>query len=125
MKTSLDKIDKKILSELQSNGRMSNVELSKKVHLSPSPCLDRVKWLEKEGYINHYAAVINHEKLGYDMTAYITVSLNKTTHNSFKQFKEEIITIEEVIECDMVAGGFDYLLKLSLKNMKHYRRALG
>ncbi|PHS19229.1 MAG: AsnC family transcriptional regulator [Kangiella sp.] len=125
MKNELDKVDKRILDELQKQGRLSNVELSKRVHLSPSPCLDRVKRLEKEGYIKHYSAVLDHQKLGYDMVAYVTVTLDKTTHNSFKQFKEDIILVNEVIECDMVAGGFDYLLKLLIKNMKHYRNTLG
>ncbi len=125
MKNELDKVDKKILDELQKQGRLSNVELSKRVHLSPSPCLDRVKRLEKEGYIKHYCAVLNKEKLGYDMVAYVTVTLDKTTYNSFKQFKNDIILVQEVIECDMVAGGFDYLLKLMIKNMKHYRNTLG
>ncbi len=125
MENELDKIDKRILDELQKQGRLSNVELSKRVHLSPSPCLDRVRRLEKEGYIKHYCAVLNKEKLGYDMVAYVTVTLDKTTHNSFKQFKEDISLVHEVIECDMVAGGFDYLLKLLIKNMKHYRNTLG
>jgi len=121
----LDKIDKRILDELQKQGRLSNVELSKRVHLSPSPCLDRVKRLEKEGFIENYKAVLNQKKLGYDMVAYVTVTLDKTTHNSFKNFKQDIAVIDEVIECDMVAGGFDYLLKLLIKNMQHYRNTLG
>lgn len=125
MKNELDRVDKRILDELQKHGRLSNVELSKRVHLSPSPCLDRVKRLEKEGFIKHYCAVLNQEKLGYDMVAYVTVTLDKTTHDSFKHFKEEIILVNEVIECDMVAGGFDYLLKLLIKNVKHYRSTLG
>ncbi len=125
MKYELDKIDKRILDELQKQGRLSNVELSKRVHLSPSPCLDRVKRLEKEGFIENYKAVLSQKKLGYDMVAYVTVTLDKTTHNSFKNFKQDITLVHEVIECDMVAGGFDYLLKLLIKNMQHYRNTLG
>jgi len=125
MKNNLDKIDKTILRELQKQGRLSNIDLSKRVHLSPSPCLDRVKWLEKNGYIKHYCAVLSQEKLGYDMVAYVTVTLDKTTQNSFTNFKQDITLVDEVIECDMVAGGFDYLLKLLVKNMKHYRNTLG
>ncbi|MDQ7051254.1 MAG: winged helix-turn-helix transcriptional regulator [Enterobacterales bacterium] len=121
----LDKIDRNILVVLQNNGRISNVELSKQVNLSPSPCLDRVKRLEKEGYIDAYYAILNPRKLGYDMVAYVSVTLDKTTTDSFEQFQRDILSIEEVIECDMVAGGFDYLLKLCIKNMKHYRMALG
>jgi len=121
----LDKTDRNILQLLQSNGRISNVALSKKVHLSPSPCLDRVKRLEKEGYIDSYTAKLNPRKLGYDMVAYVSVTLDKTTTDSFEQFQQDILSIVEVIECDMVAGGFDYLLKLCVENMKHYRLALG
>ncbi len=121
----LDKTDKHILRELQSNAKISNKELSKRIHLSPSPCLDRVKKLEKEGFIDCYISILNPEKLGYDMFAYVTVTLDKSTNNAFKQFQKEIVDFKEVIECDMVAGGFDYLLKLCLRNMKHYRALLG
>ncbi len=124
MKT-IDKIDKAILKQLQLNARISNVELSKLVNLSPSPCLDRVKRLEKDGLIENYKAIINPTKLGYDMFAYVSVTLDKTTKDSFDRFQQEIILLEEVIECDMVAGGFDYLVKLCIKNMKHYRTVLG
>jgi len=121
----LDKIDKQILRELQSNARISNKDLSKRIHLSPSPCLDRVKRLEKEGFIDGFVGHLNAEKLGYDMFAYVTVTLDKSTNNAFKLFQREIVDFKEVIECDMVAGGFDYWLKLCLRNMKHYRAILG
>jgi len=121
----LDKIDQNILKELQTDGRISNVDLSKRVNLSPSPCLDRVKRLEKEGYIENYKANLNPTKLGYDMFAYVSVTLDKTTNDSFDRFKDNIKDMREIIECDMVAGGFDYLLKLSVKNMKSYRSLLG
>jgi len=121
----LDKVDQAILKELQKDGRISNVELSKRVNLSPSPCLDRVKRLEKEGYIENYKAIINPSKLGYDMFAYVSVTLDKTTNDSFDRFQADIKGIKEIIECDMVAGGFDYLLKLCVKNMKSYRSLLG
>lgn len=121
----LDKIDKLILSQLQSNGRISNKDLASKVHLSPSPCLDRVRRLEKAGYVERYSAVLSPTMLGYDMFAYVSVTLDKTTNHVFEAFQNEIIQVKEVIECDMVAGGFDYLLKLCLKNMKSYRSVLG
>ena len=121
----LDKTDRAILQQIQLNGRISNVELSKRVNLSPSPCLDRVKRLEKEGYIERYGAVLNPTMLGYDMFAYVSVTLDKTTNDSFELFQKEIIEIKEVFECDMVAGGFDYLLKLCITNMKNYRTVLG
>jgi len=121
----LDKTDKAILKELQIDGRISNVELSKRINLSPSPCLDRVKRLEKEGYIERYRAVLNPEKLGYDLIAYVSVTLDKTTNDSFVLFQKEISQVKEVIDCDMVAGGFDYLLKLCISSMKNYRSVLG
>jgi len=121
----IDKTDKLILKELQKNAKISNLELSKRIYLSPSPCLDRVKRLEKNGFIDGYTSILNPEKLGYDMLAYVTVTLDKSTNNAFKQFQEAILDVKEVIECDMVAGGFDYLLKLCVKNMKHYRTLLG
>lgn len=121
----LDKTDRAILAQVQMNGRISNVALSNKVNLSPSPCLERLKRLEKEGYIERYGAVLNPTMLGYDMFAYVSVTLDKTTNDSFSQFQQEIIQVKEVIECDMVAGGFDYLLKLCINNMKNYRMVLG
>lgn len=121
----IDETDKKILRELQSNARISNKDLSNRIHLSPSPCLDRVKRLEKEGFIDGYVSLLNPEKIGYDMFAYVTVTLNKSNDNVFKQFQREVVNFKEVIECDMVAGGFDYLLKLCIRNMKHYRAILG
>ena len=121
----LDKIDKRILLEIQKNGRISNVDLSKSVNLSPSPCLDRVKRLENEGYIERYTAVLNPGKLGHDLFAYVSVTLDKTTNDSFKQFQNDLSEVKEVIECDMVAGSFDYLLKLCISNMKNYRAVLG
>ncbi len=121
----LDKIDKTILSQLQADGRISNKELAHSVHLSPSPCLDRVKRLENDGYIERYGAILSPSMIGYDMFAYVSVTLDKTTNDVFKQFQNEIVNVKEVIECDMVAGGFDYLLKLCLENMKIYRSVLG
>jgi len=121
----LDKIDKAILKQLQADGRISNKDLANRVNLSPSPCLDRVKKLENDGYIQRYGAILSPTMLGYDMFAYVSVTLDKTTNDVFQQFQNEIVNVKEVIECDMVAGGFDYLLKLCLKNMTIYRSVLG
>lgn len=121
----LDRIDLTILDTLQQNGRISNVELSKKVNLSASPCLDRVKRLEEEGYIVRYGATLAADKLNYGMSAFIQVTLDRTTADVFNQFKEQVVKIKEVAECHMVAGGFDYLLKLRFENMAAYREVLG
>jgi len=120
----LDRIDKVILSTLQSDGRISNVELAKKVNLSASPCLDRVKRLEAEGYIERYGAFLNASKLNYGMTAFVQVTLSSTTSDTFKLFKKEVVTIKEVVECHLIAGGYDYLLKIRFADMPSYRLVL-
>ena len=121
---SLDRIDITILKTLQSDGRISNVELAKKVNLSASPCLDRVKRLEKEGYIKHYGAFLDANKLNYSMTAYIQVTLDRTTSDVFKLFKVEVVKIKEIVECNLVAGGYDYLLKIRFSDIEAYRLVL-
>ncbi|QBG36925.1 Lrp/AsnC family transcriptional regulator [Litorilituus sediminis] len=120
----LDRIDKVILSTLQENGRISNVDLAKKVNLSASPCLDRVKRLEAEGYIERYGAFLNASKLNYGMTAFIQVTLDRTTTDVFKLFKNEVVKIKEVVECNLIAGGYDYLLKIRFGGMESYRLVL-
>jgi len=121
----LDRIDLTILDTLQQEGRISNVELAKKVNLSASPCLDRVRKLELDGYIQRYGAFLNASKLKYGMSAFIQVTLDRTTGDVFTKFKDEVVKIKEVAECHMVAGGFDYLLKLRFENMDAYREVLG
>jgi Lrp/AsnC family leucine-responsive transcriptional regulator len=120
----LDRIDMMILSTLQADGRISNVELAKQVNLSASPCLDRVKRLEKEGYIERYGAFLNARKLNYGMSAFVQVTLNRTTSETFKLFNKEIMTIKEVAECHLVAGGYDYLLKIRFADIESYRLVL-
>ncbi len=121
----LDRIDRKILQNLQRDGRVTNVELSRRVNLSPSPCLERVKRLESEGYIEGYGARISAEKLGLGMHAFIQITLDRTTADVFDHFRESVVDIPEVAECHMVAGGFDYLLKLRVSDMGAYRTLLG
>ncbi|QOL26615.1 winged helix-turn-helix transcriptional regulator [Thalassotalea sp. LPB0316] len=121
----LDRIDLTILDTLQKDGRISNVELAKKVNLSASPCLERVKRLENEGYIERYGAFLSAAMLKYGMTAFIQVTLDRTTADVFNHFRDEVVKIKEVAECHMVAGGFDYLLKLRFENMAAYREVLG
>lgn len=121
----LDRIDLTILDTLQRQGRISNVELAKQVNLSPSPCLDRVKRLENEGFIKRYGAVLDAQLLNVGMSAFIQVTLDRTTADVFNQFRDEVVNIKEVAECHMVAGGFDYLLKLRVIDMNNYRDVLG
>jgi len=120
----LDRVDIAILKILQLDGRITNVELAKKVNLSASPCLDRVKRLEGEGYIKRYGAFISAHKLGYGMTAFIQVTLDRTTADVFKLFKKEVVKITGIVECHLVAGGYDYLLKTRFSDMESYRLIL-
>src|SRR5690606_34970159 len=110
----LDRIDISILDTLQRDGRIANVDLAKKVNLSASPCIDRVKRLEKEGYIDGFGARLNAAKLGFGTAAFIQVTLDRTTSEVFDKFRDAVVQIPQVAECHMVAGGFDYLLKLRL-----------
>ena len=117
----LDRIDMNILETLQREGRISNVELARRVNLSASPCIDRVKRLEQEGYIERYGAQLNASRLGFGTTVFIQITLDNTTSDVFDRFKDDVLKIPHVVECHMVAGGFDYLLKLRLPNMDAYR----
>ena len=104
-----DKTDLKILQVLQSNGRLSNVELSERVALSPSPCLRRIKHLEDTGVIRRYAALLNPQKLGLDMQAFIRVSIDKS-EEARTQFSQAVQTWPEVLSCYALTGETDYLL---------------
>lgn len=121
----LDVIDRKILQTLQREGRISNVDLAKRVHLSPTPCFERVRRLEEGGYILRYVAQLDPQKLGMGLLAFVEVSLDKTNPTAFDHFRDAVAVMPEVQECHMVAGGFDYLLKLRVKDMAGYRRFLG
>jgi len=121
----LDRIDRSILHHLQVDGRVSNVELSRRVNLSPSPCLERVRRLEADGFIEGYGARLNPVKLGLAMEAFIQITLDRTNGDVFDRFREAVVDILEVAECHMVAGGFDYLLKLRVSDMEAYRKLLG
>jgi len=120
----LDRIDLAILNTLQQSGRISNVELAQKVNLSASPCLDRVKRLENDGYIKRYGAFLNASMLNYGMSAFIQVTLDRTTADVFENFKHGVVKIKEVAECHLVAGGYDYLLKIRFKDISSYRDVL-
>ena len=121
---SLDKVDKNILKVLQEDGRIANVELAERVHLSPSPCLARVKRLEDEGYIRGYRAELEPALLGFGTVAFIQVSLQRTTEDVFSEFKREVSRDPIVSECFMVAGGYDYLLKVRFADADQYRAVL-
>lgn len=121
----LDRIDQKILRKLQDNGRLSNADLARSVNLSPTPCLERVRRLEAAGYILDYVALLNPQKLGAGVISFIQVSLDRTNPDVFERFKQQVGLCPEVMECHMVAGGFDYLLKVRTSSMIEYRDFLG
>ncbi|MEE4245567.1 MAG: leucine-responsive transcriptional regulator Lrp [Kangiellaceae bacterium] len=121
----LDRIDKAILKQLQQDGRVSNVELAKRVGLSATPCLERVKRLEKDGFIKGYQAVVDAQKLNYGLLVFVEITLEKTSPDVFKEFKKAVATLHEVQECHLVSGDFDYLLKARVADMVAYRTLLG
>ncbi|MDX1737577.1 MAG: Lrp/AsnC ligand binding domain-containing protein [Alphaproteobacteria bacterium] len=121
----LDKIDRNILRALQQDGRISNVDLAKAINLSPTPCLERVRRLEKNGYIKGYKAELDPNKLDQSLMVFVQVKLDHTTNDVFDELKNWVKRSPEVTECHMVAGGYDYLLKIRVKDMTAYRRMLG
>jgi DNA-binding Lrp family transcriptional regulator len=117
----LDRIDINILAHLQRNGRITNVELAEAVALSPSPCLIRVKRLEKAGYIIGYNAHVDIAKLGETVTVFTQVTLTDHHLEDFARFESGIRTVDEVIECHLISGGYDYLLKFMTRGIAHYQ----
>jgi DNA-binding Lrp family transcriptional regulator len=117
----LDRIDIRILHELQKNGRITNVELAELVHLSPSPCLMRVKRLQSEGYIEGYSAQINLGKLGQALTVFTEITLKNHRQVDFARFLSVVEKIDQVIECHLVSGGYDYLMKFVTAGIGEYQ----
>ena len=120
-----DRIDRRILQALQDDGRISNLKLAEEVALSPTAVLARVQRLTRDGYILGYEARLNPALLGAGMLIFVEVLLDRTTPNVFDQFKAAVQVRPEIMECHMVAGGFDYLLKTRAADMEAYRRFAG
>jgi Lrp/AsnC family transcriptional regulator, leucine-responsive regulatory protein len=121
----LDRIDLRILAVLQADGRTSNLKLAEAVALSPTAVLARTQRLQREGFILGYEARLNPLKLGRGMTVFVEVLLDRTTPNVFDQFKAAVQVRDEIMECHMVAGGFDYLIKTRMADMAAYRDFAG
>ncbi|MEH0667382.1 Lrp/AsnC ligand binding domain-containing protein [Vibrio scophthalmi] len=117
----LDRIDKEILRALNIKGRLPIVELAKQVNLTTSPCSDRVKRLEKEGYIKGYHAELNPEKLGLDVQVFIHIRLDQTSFSIFDKFAQAVADIPEIEECYSLSGDFDTMIKVRVKDMKAYQ----
>ena len=123
--TDIDRIDRRILDVLQRDGRISNLKLAEAVALSPTAVLARVQRLAKDGYILGYEARLNPLKLGAGMLVFVEVLLDRTSANVFEQFKAAVQVRAEIMECHLVAGGFDYLLKIRCADMNAYRQFSG
>ena len=119
---SLDKTDRRILAALQENGRLTNVELAEQVGLSPSPCLRRVRLLESEGYIDRYVALLNPKRLGLHTTVFVRVWLNGQDDDSVNKFMEAVKQLDQVVECHLMAGDCDFLLRVVAADLDAYRR---
>lgn len=123
--TELDRIDRRILNELQRDGRITNAELAARLGLAPTSMSDRMKRLQKQGYILGFSARIDPQRVGLELLVFVEVSLDKTTPDAFEKFSKAVRGAPEVLECHMVAGGFDYLVKARVTDMAHYRSFLG
>ncbi|MDR9828240.1 Lrp/AsnC ligand binding domain-containing protein [Vibrio sp. FNV 38] len=117
----LDRTDKEILRLLHLKGRLPVVELAKQVNLTTSPCSERVKRLEKEGYILGYHAELNPEKLGADVQVFIHIRLDQSSFSIFDKFAKAVEDMPEVEECYSLSGDFDAMIKIRLKDMKAYQ----
>ncbi|PCJ84364.1 MAG: AsnC family transcriptional regulator [Hyphomicrobiales bacterium] len=123
-RTKLDRIDINILAQLQQNGRITNINLADAVGLSPSPCLQRVKRLEKAGYIESYKAHISLGKLTDYITVFTEVTLHDHRREDFIKFEREIQKYDTLQECHLVSGGYDYLLKFVARSVAHYQEII-
>lgn len=123
-KNKLDRLDIRILAELQKNGRISNVDLADQVGLSPSPTLKRVKKLETAGYITAYTAQVDLAQLGEYVTVFTEFTLNQHYRKNFHEFEKILTKLPEVIECHLISGGYDYLVKFVVKNISHYQEVI-
>ena len=125
MARELDRIDKRILDELQANGRLSIVELASRVNLTNTPCTERVRRLEKSGLIKKYSAIVDPNLLGYSHLSVVQISMAITADDYLKDFNAAVQDIKEIESCLMVAGSFDYVLLVRTRDMVHFREVLG
>ncbi|HEX2136604.1 MAG TPA: Lrp/AsnC ligand binding domain-containing protein [Microvirga sp.] len=121
----IDRIDRRILALIQTDGRISTVELAERIGLSPTSTSERLKRLQREGLVTGFRALLDPRRLGLELLVFVEVSLDKTTPDVFEKFAAAVRRAPEVLECHMVAGGFDYLIKTRVADMAAYRRFLG
>ncbi len=118
----LDKYDRKLLSELQQDGRISNVDLAQAVKLSESACLRRVRALEQAGYIEGYVAILDQKRLGRSGTVFVHIALRREEQSELAAFEQAVQRIPEIMECYLMTGEFDYILKLVVADMADFER---
>jgi Lrp/AsnC family transcriptional regulator, leucine-responsive regulatory protein len=123
-KSGLDAIDHRIVAALQADGRLSNVDLADKVGLSPSPCLRRVKRLEREGYIEGYRAALRRERVGLSFSVFVGVKIEGHANERALLFEKAVAAMPEVIACHMIAGEADYLLEVVVPDLEGYQQFL-
>lgn len=121
----LDHLDRKIISYLTVNGRTTMENLARFVGLSKSPVISRIKRMEADGIIRGYSALVDHTKIGAGHISFVQVTLSDTRSRALEAFNQAVGQIPEIVECHMIAGNFDYLLKIRTKDMAHYRKMLG
>ena len=121
----LDTFDLKILALLRTDGRIAVTDLARRVGLSKTPCQNRMKRLQAEGYITGFRAVLDPAKVGRENVAFVEIRLNDTTEKALSAFNSAVRSVPEIEQCHMIAGAFDYLLKVRTTSMKDYRRVLG
>lgn len=121
----LDRFDRRILAMLAENGRLPVTDLAQRVGLSKSPCQVRVKRLQADGYILGFRAILDPEKMGREHVAFVEVRLSDTTEPALGAFNKAVQKVSEIEQCHMIAGAFDYLLKVRTSNIRDYRKVLG
>lgn len=121
---SLNRIDRNILGILQEDARISYAELARRVGLSTTPCIERVKKLEKSGIIKKYSAIVDPNKLGAGLIVFVQIRLDRTSAQTFSEFKQAVADLPEVQDCHLVSGSFDYLIKARMADMGTYRKFL-
>lgn len=121
----LDRIDRRILTILQQNGRISFTELADRVGLSTTPCIERVRRLEREGFIRGYRAEVDPAMLGFNLLVFVEISLSYQSADAFERFSRAVAGLPNLMECHLVSGESDYLLKVRLEDISSYRELLG
>ena len=123
-KCELDAIDRRIVTELQGNARLSNIELADRIGLSPSPCLRRVKRLERDGYIAGYRASLQRSRVGLGFSVFLGVKINAHANEEAQRFEETVVEMSEVVACHLVSGEADYFLEVVVPELEDYQRFL-